>query len=166
MSARDKSANFAKLAKQAERYDEMADHMEVVGKFPDELSVVEHNLLSVAYTIAVGSWRATWRIITSVEQKEKSKGNEGPCGFAKEYCQKVEHELQKICDAILDLRESNLIMSRALTIMYGSQVFTVVRTVIEPSTCVQVAERFTSGKYTKMLATAGVCGLTCASSRG
>merc|ERR1712137_740163 len=76
MADREKAVYFAKLAEQAERYDEMANHMEAVGKLPDELSVEERNLLSVAYKNAVGSRRAAWRIITSVEQKEKTKGNE------------------------------------------------------------------------------------------
>merc|ERR1711972_208248 len=97
------------LAEQAERYDEMADYMEQVGKQPDELSVEERNLLSVAYKNAVGSRRAAWRIITSVEQKEKSKGNEENAKYAKEYCAKVETELQKICDTILGLLDANLI---------------------------------------------------------
>merc|ERR1712154_365289 len=74
-----------------------------------ELSVEERNLLSVAYKNAVGSRRAAWRIITSVEQKEKSKGNEEQAKFAKEYCLKVEVELQKICDTILGLLDGNLI---------------------------------------------------------
>merc|ERR1712110_268700 len=100
---------FAKLAEQAERYDEMANHMENVGKSPDELSVEERNLLSVAYKNAVGSRRAAWRITTSVEQKEKTKGNDEQAKYAKEYCKKVEDELQKICDTILGLLDSNLI---------------------------------------------------------
>jgi len=107
--SREKEVYFAKLAEQAERYDEMATHMENVGKNPDELSVEERNLLSVAYKNAVGSRRAAWRIITSVEQKEKSKGNEENAKFAKEYCTKVETELQKICDTILGLLDGNLI---------------------------------------------------------
>merc|ERR1712047_44715 len=96
-------------AEQAERYDEMAEHMKDVGKIPQELSVEERNLLSVAYKNAVGSRRAAWRIITSVEQKEKSKGNEEQAKYAKEYCAKVEAELQKICDTILGLLSGNLI---------------------------------------------------------
>merc|ERR1712130_64491 len=107
--SREKDVYFAKLAEQAERYDEMASHMEAVGKLPDELSVEERNLLSVAYKNAVGSRRAAWRIITSVEQKEKSKGNEEQAKYAKEYCGKVEAELQKICDTILGLLDQNLI---------------------------------------------------------
>merc|ERR1712014_366763 len=75
----------------------------------NELSVEERNLLSVAYKNAVGSRRAAWRIITSVEQKEKSKGNEDQAKYAREYCGKVEAELQKICGGILDLLDKNLI---------------------------------------------------------
>merc|ERR1711870_40780 len=81
---------------------------------PEELSVEERNLLSVAYKNAVGSRRAAWRIITSVEQKEKSKGNEEQSKWAKEYCSKVEEELQSICGKILKLLNDNLI-SKAST---------------------------------------------------
>lgn len=109
MANREKSVYFAKLAEQAERYDEMAEHMAAVGKVPQELSVEERNLLSVAYKNTVGSRRAAWRIITSIEQKEKSKGNEEQAGFANEYCKKVENELDKICNEILDLLNGNLL---------------------------------------------------------
>jgi len=109
MASRSKNAYFAKLAEQAERYDEMAEYMKAVGESPDELSVEERNLLSVAYKNAVGSRRAAWRIITSVEQKEKSKGNTEQAAHAKEYCSKVEQELQSICDTILKLLDGGLI---------------------------------------------------------
>merc|ERR1712217_650266 len=49
------------------------------------------------------------RIISSVEQKEKSKGNDEQAKYANEYCKKVEGELQKICDTILGLLDDNLI---------------------------------------------------------
>merc|ERR1719150_2034252 len=104
-----KNVYFAKLAEQAERYDEMADYMEAVGNAGNELNVEERNLLSVAYKNAVGSRRAAWRIITSVEQKEKTKGNEENATFARTYCGKVEEELQKICDTILKLLDEKLI---------------------------------------------------------
>jgi len=107
--SREKSVYFAKLAEQAERYDEMADHMKAVGSAPSELSVEERNLLSVAYKNAVGSRRASWRIINSVKEKEKTKGNEEQAAFAAEYSTKVEGELQGICDTILGLLTNNLI---------------------------------------------------------
>ena len=80
-----------------------------VGNEGSELSVEERNLLSVAYKNTVGSRRAAWRIITSVMQKETSKGNADNAGYAKEYCEKVEKELQSICDTILALLDNKLI---------------------------------------------------------
>ena len=54
---RGKQVFLAKVAKQAERYNEMADHLELAGKSGSELSVEEHRLLSVAYKNSVGSRR-------------------------------------------------------------------------------------------------------------
>ncbi|CAE7494565.1 artA [Symbiodinium natans] len=109
MADREKHVYFAKLAEQAERYDEMADYMKNVGNAGPELSVEERNLLSVAYKNTVGSRRAAWRIITSVTQKERTKGNTENEAYAKEYCKKVEQELQDICDKILELLSTKLI---------------------------------------------------------
>ena len=53
-----------------------------------ELSVEERNLLLVAYRSAVGSRRAAWRIVTNVEQKEKTKGSEQQALYEKEYVAK------------------------------------------------------------------------------
>merc|ERR1719203_1887562 len=111
---REQNVYFAKLAEQAERYDEMADYMDKVGAHDQELSVEERNLLSVAYKNAVGSRRAAWRIITSVEQKETTKGNADNAKHAKEYCGTVEGELDKICKTILKLLDEKLI-SKATT---------------------------------------------------
>merc|ERR1712216_79699 len=116
-SARDQAVYFAKLAEQAERYDEMASHMKTVSEMGDELSTEERNLLSVAYKNTVGSRRASWRIVTSVEQKEKSKGNDGNAAWAKEYGSKVEKELSDICNEILKLLggkdDPNSVISKA-----------------------------------------------------
>jgi len=110
MSTAAKSVYDAKLAEQAERYDEMADKMCEVGQSAQELSVEERNLLSVAYKNAVGSRRAAWRIISSVEMKEKSKGNTEHEGYAKEYRETVEKELDNICGKILSLLDDHLII--------------------------------------------------------
>ncbi|KAF4749341.1 14-3-3 protein 7 [Perkinsus olseni] len=108
---REKNVYISKLAEQAERYDEMADYMKAVAETGSELSVEERNLLSVAYKNAVGSRRASWRIVSSVEQKESSKGNTTNADIAKGYREKVEAELQEICDKILSLLDKYLIPS-------------------------------------------------------
>ena len=49
-------------------------YMQRVGAQPVELSVEGRNMLSVADKNAVGSRRAAWRVVTSVEQKENTEG--------------------------------------------------------------------------------------------
>ncbi|KAI4337672.1 hypothetical protein L6164_016057 [Bauhinia variegata] len=77
-SPREENVYMAKLAEQAERYEEMVEFMEKVSASVDneELTVEERNLLSVAYKNVIGARRASWRIISSIEQKEESRGNE------------------------------------------------------------------------------------------
>jgi len=125
MAKKEENVYMAKLAEQAERYDEMADYMREVSMAEGELSVEERNLLSVAYKNAVGSRRASWRIISSVEQKETTKSNTEAAARAAEYRKKVEKELDEICQKILDLLENHLI-SKDATAPAGkeeSQVF-------------------------------------------
>ncbi|XP_047332883.1 14-3-3 protein 9-like [Impatiens glandulifera] len=102
---------IAKLAEQAERYDEMVDAMKKVAKLDVELTIEERNLLSVGYKNVVGSRRASWRILSSIEQKEESKGNEQNVKRIQEYRQKVESELSNICNDIMTVIDDHLIPS-------------------------------------------------------
>ncbi|OAL74310.1 unknwon protein [Trichophyton violaceum] len=102
---------LAKLAEQAERYEEMVQNMKIVASSNRELSVEERNLLSVAYKNVIGARRASWRIVTSIEQKEESKGNEAQVTLIKEYRQKIEAELADICEDILKVLDDHLIAS-------------------------------------------------------
>uniref|UniRef100_A0A8C4R7X2 14-3-3 protein epsilon n=1 Tax=Eptatretus burgeri TaxID=7764 RepID=A0A8C4R7X2_EPTBU len=109
MAARDEIVYQAKLAEQAERYDEMVENMKLVAKMDTELSVEERNLLSVAYKNVIGARRASWRIISSIEQKEESKGSEEKLQLVRDYRETVEKELQAICGDILCVLEYNLL---------------------------------------------------------
>jgi 14-3-3 protein epsilon len=102
---------MAKLAEQAERYEEMVEAMKKVAKLGVELTVEERNLLSVAYKNVIGATRASWRIISSIEQKEENKGNTKHVARIKEYRQKVEKELSNVCQDILSVLDQNLIPS-------------------------------------------------------
>jgi 14-3-3 protein epsilon len=100
---------FSKLAEQAERYDEMVESMKNVAKLNVELTVEERNLLSVGYKNVIGARRASWRILSSIEQKEESKGHEVNVKRIKEYRKKVETELTDICNDIMNVIDEHLI---------------------------------------------------------
>ncbi|XP_019232511.1 PREDICTED: 14-3-3 protein 9-like isoform X2 [Nicotiana attenuata] len=111
MGERENFVYIAKLAEQAERYDEMVDAMKNVANMDVELTVEERNLFSVGYKNVVGARRASWRILSSIEQKEESRGNEQNVKRIKEYQQKVESELTDICNNIMTVIDEHLIPS-------------------------------------------------------
>merc|ERR1712199_136986 len=98
----------AKLAEQAERYEDMISAVKQVVKFSRQtgrdLTVEERNLLSVAYKNVIGSRRASWRVLSSIEQK----GEADKLPIISEYKKKVEDELVEICNCILEIIERDL----------------------------------------------------------
>nr|CAA64773.1 14-3-3 zeta protein [Xenopus laevis] len=97
----------AKLAEQAERYDDMAACMKRVTEEGGELSNEERNLLSVAYKNVVGARRSSWRVVSSIEQK--TEGAEKKQEMSREYREKIEAELREICNDVLNLLDKFLI---------------------------------------------------------
>lgn len=83
--------------------------MKKVASTDVELTVEERNLLSVAYKNVIGARRASWRIISSIEQKEENKGVEEKLEMIKNYRAQVEKELRDICSDILDVLDKHLI---------------------------------------------------------
>lgn len=109
MTEREDSVYRAKLAEQAERYDEMVSAMKSVASMDVELTVEERNLLSVAYKNVIGARRASWRIISSIEQKEENKGADEKIKMIRTYREQVEKELKDICGDILNVIDKHLI---------------------------------------------------------
>ena len=75
----------------------------------DELTLEERNILSVAFKNVVGTRRAAWRVLSSIEKKENNKGNGPNVEKVKHYKSLIEEELTKICQDILNLLEGHLI---------------------------------------------------------
>jgi hypothetical protein len=68
----------ARIAEQAERYEDMAKFMkEVTEKAEKELSSDDRNLLSVAYKNVVGTRRSSWRVIS--RRKRSCPQTTGTC---------------------------------------------------------------------------------------
>lgn len=111
----------AKLAEQAERYDDMVDAMRTVTSFNEDLSTEERNLLSVAYKNVVGARRSAWRAISSLEQKIDNA--EPRKELAKEYLEKIKEELVKMCNEVLKLLDDTLIPNSKDSDNTESEVF-------------------------------------------
>ena len=67
----------------------MVTAMKTVASLDVELTVEERNLLSVAYKNVIGARRASWRIISSIEQKEENKASEDKLKMIKSYRSQV-----------------------------------------------------------------------------
>ncbi|WAR13692.1 1433Z-like protein [Mya arenaria] len=110
MNDKERNVQWAKLAEQGERFDDMAKAMrEVVENLGEaELSVEERNLLSVAYKNVVGARRSSWRMFSMIEAKEKD-AETMKAQLTKKFRDMIEEELDKICGEVLDLLEKYLI---------------------------------------------------------
>ncbi|KAM5586825.1 14-3-3-like protein B [Rosa sericea] len=108
---REKLVYTAKLAQEAERYDEMVDAMKMVANLDVELTLEERSYLSFGYKNVVDARRSSWRILSSTEQTEEAKGNNIHMKHLKKYRQRVESEISIICRDIISVLDSHLIPS-------------------------------------------------------
>ena len=96
--SREELLYLSRLAEQCERYDEMVEYATEFAKVgSDELSLEERNILSVAFKNVVGTRRAAWRVLSSIEKKENNKGNTANVQKVKLYKTIIEEELTKQC---------------------------------------------------------------------
>jgi len=86
----------------------MVESMKRVAGMDVELTVEERNLLSVAYKNVIGARRASWRIISSIEQREESKGCEDKLKMIREYRKTVSDVPGPACSI-------NLILTMAIS---------------------------------------------------
>ncbi|CAL8098708.1 unnamed protein product [Calicophoron daubneyi] len=109
-NSREFKVMLAKLAEQSERYDDMVKVMNEVAKLPGELSVEERNLLSVAYKNVIGARRSSWRILSSMDQKDGEEDSAAQRAL-KMLEKNVEKELDDISKDILELLDKHLLPS-------------------------------------------------------
>lgn len=107
MPSESELVDMAKLAEQAERYDDMVKYMKELTVMGGKLTDEQRNLLSVAFKNVVGARRSAWRIISSIEQKDKEKNNSSE--LAQKYREDIELELQDRCGEVLKLIDDYLL---------------------------------------------------------
>jgi 14-3-3 protein epsilon len=91
---------MARVAEQAERFDDMVQYLkEVVKGKSEDFTTEERNLLSVGFKNQIGSKRTAIRTISAIEQNPKySKFNDALSLYKK----KIEKELYDQCISIVD----------------------------------------------------------------
>ena len=97
----------AKLAKQAERYDDMATCMKAMTEQGAELSNKERNLLAVAYKNVVGAAGQPGGL--SPASSRRPDTSDKKLQLIKGYREKVESKLRSICTTVLELLDKYLI---------------------------------------------------------
>jgi len=98
---REENVFMARLAEQAERYEDMVIYMNRVVDMASTLSLDERNLLSVAYKNSVGVRRQSCRLVV---QMEREPGHEASVRQAiTAYRSKVEEELTARCNECLNV---------------------------------------------------------------
>jgi len=98
---------LARVAEQAERFEDMVDYLEeVLTAKGGEVNADERNLLSVAFKNLISSKRAACRTISAIEQNPKySKFNSALLA----YKGKIEQQLTGDCQKIIDMINSRVL---------------------------------------------------------
>jgi 14-3-3 protein epsilon len=78
----------------------MVECMRKIARMDIEPTGEERNLLSVSYKNIIGARRASWRTLSSLEEKEEAEKN---LKTLQEYKQKVEEEVARISNEILSI---------------------------------------------------------------
>lgn len=106
VSSVEESVFLAKVAEQAERYEDMLIFLKPVLQKKGELAMDERNLVSVAYKNLSGNKRTAWRALTAIEENPKyTKYHEK----TKTYKKKIEEELKVICKDAIKAIDDNLL---------------------------------------------------------
>jgi 14-3-3 protein epsilon len=92
---------MARVAEQAERFDDMVDFLKpILRDKGGDFSVEERNLLSVGFKNLIGGKRTAIRTISAIEQNPKYSKFGGALG---QYKKRIEGELQKDCQNIINM---------------------------------------------------------------
>lgn len=100
MSVKDKIF-MARVADQAERYEDMVSFLkEVIETKDEDLNTEERNLLSVGFKNLISSSRGAWRTVGAIEGNEKYKEYSEDCA---DYKKRIGKELETQCNRVIEI---------------------------------------------------------------
>ena len=99
---------LSKLYEKAERFPDMVKSINKYVELDPKLTKEERNLLSAGYKNIISDKRSSWRLLNNMERKEEKK-NPTQSANIKEIKEKIEKELNSICDEIQSIIDKYLI---------------------------------------------------------
>jgi 14-3-3 protein epsilon len=106
----EKQIYLAMLAEQCSRYEDMMSFLEEMVKMKsNDLTSDERNLLSIAYKNTISLDRQAIRTLLAYESKESKKAESPYLEYIKEYKNKVQKELEGLCNKINTTIDQNLL---------------------------------------------------------
>ncbi|KAH9976028.1 14-3-3 domain-containing protein [Lactifluus volemus] len=103
---------LAKLAGQAERWDDVIKQLKSIISYSDgHLTMEERNLLSIAYKHVMGTLLTSWRNIEGIEKQETVNGcvTQRKQALIRHQREKIENELADACRDLLNLLDRSLV---------------------------------------------------------
>ncbi|KAH7916091.1 14-3-3 domain-containing protein [Hygrophoropsis aurantiaca] len=114
VTSRDEYLLLAKVAEEAERYEDLVFQIKGLTQTYGSLTIEERNLLSVAYKNITNNLRSSWRVVDSLEKLESSRV--GEAGHSKHQVvlirrqrSRIERELADVCKDIVRLLDDCLL---------------------------------------------------------
>ncbi|KAI0265961.1 14-3-3 1 protein [Gloeopeniophorella convolvens] len=100
---------IAKLAEQAERWDDVIQQLKSIATYADaRLTMEERNLLSVAYKHVTGTLRSSWRTVDALE-RQAAPAPRRELALIRRERETIESELVAACQDLLKLLEAQLL---------------------------------------------------------
>jgi 14-3-3 protein epsilon len=97
----EKKIFMARVADQAERYEDMVQFLEdIIKESSEDVSMDVRNLLSVGFKNLISAQRSAWKTVQAIEQNKKYAEYSSNCA---EYRAKIADELANNCDKIIKI---------------------------------------------------------------
>ena len=97
----EKKIFMARVADQAERYEDMVQFLEeIIKDSSEDVSMDVRNLLSVGFKNLISAQRSAWKTVQAIEQNKKYQDYSSSCA---EYRNKISDELAGNCDKIIKI---------------------------------------------------------------
>ncbi|KAG0709596.1 14-3-3 domain-containing protein [Suillus ampliporus] len=110
--SRDEYLLLAKVAEEAERYEDLVAQIKGLTQTYGALTIEERNLLSVAYKNITNSLRSSWRVVDSLEKLESARPSaqsKHQVSLIRRQRARIEKELTDACKDIVKLLNDSLL---------------------------------------------------------